>query len=240
MLKEKLSVGQRIAYKGDMANCPGDGAIVALRQNENSGQMYSMDFAAGKLVPFDSSVSYDIVLDDGREFKGVYEANIGGEFNNKSKRFMLIEGEADAAEVAKLQAGVALRNADLKAKAEEVAKVFAKAKAAALEAGLAIGLIPVEEFAKSGKRGSAAAYNLRAELKAAGIKARVKQDSYTAINVIVANDADKPAVKKIMGKYEAGNFDPSDDSYKYDPSAWGSVFGDVQYVFGRSVEGYSF
>ena len=30
------------------------------------------------------------------------------------------------------------------------------------------------------------------------------------------------------------------DSYEYSPGAWGRVFGDVRYVFGRSVQGYSF
>jgi hypothetical protein len=240
MSNSLLFVGQRIVYKGDMANASGQGAIVELRKNERAGQMFSMDFKAGKLVPFDSSVSYDVVLDDGRHFPGVYESNIGGEFNNKSCRFMVAEGQADAGEIAELMMKVTLRRAALKAKADEVAAVFAKAQAAALEAGKAMGLIPEAEFKAAGKRGSAAAWNLRQELKAAGIKARVKQPNYYAIDVVLSDDADKAAAKKIMAKYQAGHFDGMTDCYEYDPSAWGSVFGDVRYVSGQSVEGYSF
>lgn len=240
MVESKLVVGQRIVYKGDMANSPGDGAVVAVRKSEAESKMFAMDYAAGKLVRFDSSVSYDIVLDDGRRFAGVYESNIGGEFGNKSCRFMLADGQADAAELAKLEAGVAIRQAELKAKADEAAEVMRAAMALAEATGKAMGLMPVAEFAESGKRGSAAAWNLRQELKAAGIKARVKQDRYSSIDVILTSDADKEAVKQIMAKYKAGYFDGMDDCYKYDSSAWGRVFGDVQYVSGTSVEGYSF
>lgn len=241
----KIVLGQKIVYKGDMANSPGEGAVVAVVAKQACpsglvGKMYSMDFGAGKLVPVDDSFSFDVALEDGRMMRGLFESCIGGEFSNKTKRFMLAEGVASAEEIAGLLAGVALKKAADEAAAKAKSEAFAAAKAEALAAGLKLGLIPEAEFNKSGKRGSAAAYNLRAELKAAGIKASVKQDGYSALRVKVESNDSKEAVKLIMGKYKAGNFDGMSDCYEYSPCAWGAVFGDVQYVFGSSVEGYLF
>jgi hypothetical protein len=134
----------------------------------------------------------------------------------------------DAAEVAAVLAKAVLQQAALKAKADEVAAAFVVAMGQAEKDGIALGLIPEGVFNKSGKRGSAAAFNLRAELKAAGIKAKVKQDGYSALNVWAV---DMEAAQKIASKYKAGGFDSMSDCYDYDPSAWGKVFGDVQYVF---------
>lgn len=226
-VSSKIVMGQRMVYKGDMANSSGRGAVVGVRANGVAGRMYSMNFGSGQLEPFDSSVSYDIALDDGRAMNGVYVSNIGGEFNNKSCRFMLAEGVADAAEVAALQAGVAMKVASDKAKQDEQAAAFNKAKAEAAAAGRKLGLTPVAEFSK---RGSAAASNLRAELKAAGIKASVRQDGYSAIRVSVSTE-DVQAAQQIARKYEAGSFSGMTDCYEYSPGAWGSVFGDARYVF---------
>ena len=120
-----------------------------------------------------------------------------------------------------------------KAKKDEAAARFKAAQAVALEAGKKMGLIPEAEFRAAGKRGSAAASNLRDELKAAGFKCGVKQDGYSAINVVAPADADMERVKAICSKYKAGSFDGMSDCYDYDPCPWGSVFGDVQYVFVR-------
>ncbi len=229
-VSSKIGMGQRMVYKGDMANEPGKGAVVNIRSNGTAGRMYSINFGSGKLEPFDSSVSFDIALDDGRLFPGVYVSNIGGEFSNKSCRFMLGEGVAGAAELAALEACVALKIASDKAIADEQRAAKVANMAAAKVAGLALGLIPEADFAKSGKRGSAAAWNLRAELKAAGIKARVKQDGYSALSVwVAAGDVGK--AKDIGDKYEAGRFDAMSDCYNFAPGAWGEVFGDVRYVF---------
>jgi len=71
---------------------------------------------------------------------------------------------------------------------------------------------------------------LRRELKAAGIKVASLRGDYDSIRVKVA-EADLKAAKVICNKYEAGSFDGMTDCYEYSPSAWGSVFGDVRYVF---------
>lgn len=224
----QLIKGQRIAYKGDMCNESGVGAIVEVKADKFARAVYSMGPAG--LSPIDSSKAYVIALDDGRLFQEVYADNIGGDFGNKSKRFMLEPGQADDAEIANLLAAKAIRDANIKAKADEAAAVMAAAMAQADVAGRALGLIPEAEFKAAGKRGSAAAYNLRAHLKARGIKASVKQDGYSCINVWV-KASDHPMAQMIALAYKAGDFDGMVDCYNYDPSAWGRVFGDVQYVF---------
>lgn len=224
-----IEVGQRIVYKGDMANSPGKGAVVAVYDGPAV-----VSFPTGVR----SNVSVDVILEDGREFARVSGANIGGEFADKTCRFMLADGVADDEERAGLIGAAVIRNANLKAKGEEVARIFAAAKEAAKAQGKAIGLVPEAEFKG---RGRAAAFNMRAELKAAGIKAGVKCRVYSGgssiITVDLVDDADLAKAKAITGKYVAGRFDGMTDCYEYDPCAWGEVFGDVSFVF-VNVDGY--
>ena len=89
----------------------------------------------------------------------------------------------------------------------------------------------VIKFREMGKRGSPAAYNLRVNLKAAGIKARVVQDGYSAIRVYVAEEKNLEAAKVLADKYEDGYFDGMQDMHVSVPNPWGSAFGQVDYVF---------
>lgn len=229
---KQVVIGQRIAYKGDMANASGKGVVVAVR---NDGPLLRrISFSAGGLSE-GSSASFDVVLDDGRSMGAVSALNIGGEFGDKSCRFMFIDGVAGAEEIAQLQAGVAMKKAADQAKASAAAAAFAAAKEAAKAEGVALGLVPVAEFKG---RGSAAASNLRAEMKKAGIKCSVKQDGFDCINVRLVDDKDCEQAKKIADKYQAGNFNGMEDIYEYSANAWGSVFGDVRYAFVKSEAGY--
>lgn len=171
---------------------------------------------------------------------GRCEVNIAFESGGRSLRlpecilmgvqWQLLNEVKSPEEVAKILAESLSYEAAEKAKKDEAAARFKAAADTARAEGVALGLIPEAEFQAAGKRGSAAAYNLRQQLKLAGIKASVKQDGYSAINVRVA-DADKEAAKDIACRYKAGSFDGMSDCYDYDPCPWGSVFGDVQYVF---------
>lgn len=89
MEARQIVVGQPIVYKGDMANQSGGGYVVALRE---CGPSYSFNFGAGKLEP-NSRAAYDVRLSDGRSMSAVNASSIGGEFSNKSCRFMLGEGD---------------------------------------------------------------------------------------------------------------------------------------------------
>jgi hypothetical protein len=225
--------GQCIVYTGDMCNASGRGAIVAVvpqvaRPGGLVGQMFSMDWKAGKMVPVDSSFTFDVALEDGRLIRGMYVSSIG---ESGGCRFRLVEGMVSEEEIAGLLAGVALKKASDEAAEKAKNEAFAAAKAVALEAGLKLGLIPEDKFREMGKRGSAAASNMRAELKAAGIKARVKQDGYSAINVYVAKAEEKEAASAIADKYEDGYFDGMQDMHVSVPNPWGSAFGQVDYVF---------
>lgn len=232
----KIVKGQRIVYTGDMCNASGDGAVVAVNAVPGGGgRMYSMGWGSGKMVPIDSSFTFDVALEDGRLIRGMFISSVG---ESGGCRFRLADGLASDEEIAALMAGVALKKASDEAAAKAKSEAFAAAKAVALEAGLKLGLIPEAEFQKSGKRGSAAAFNLRAELKSAGIKARVVQDGYSAIRVLVANEKDLDAAKVISDKYEDGYFDVMQDMHVSVPNPWGAAFGEVDYVFVNLDRGF--
>lgn len=179
---------------------------------------------------------------------GQCEVNIAFESGGRSQRlpecilmgvqWRLLDEVKSPEQVAEILANSLAYEAEQKAKEDEKKAAFKAAAERAREKGKALGLIPEAEFRAAGKRGSAAASNLRAELKLAGIKARVKQDGYSCINVYIADEAQREAAKEIALKYKAGNFDGMSDCYDYDPCPWGSVFGDVQYVFVMSDRGY--
>lgn len=231
---KNITVGTPIFYKGDMANEEGYGAVVAVVTRANTLRAFTMNWASSRMEEFDASVSYDIVLEDGRRFPGVFVSNIGGTRDDKTCRFMLVDALPwGGSSIDALLAGATARDELAKVAAKAKSEAFEKSKAAALEAGKAMGLIPEAEFKATGKRGMAATFNLRAELKANGIKARVKADGYTSIDVDLADAADYEKAKAIGRKYEAGSFDGMTDCYEYRPGAWGEVFGDVRYVFVR-------
>ncbi len=79
-----MQVGQHIIYKGDVANLPGSGIVVALRE---VGPCYSVSALSGNMTALPRE-AYDVRLVDGRSFNAVNAGNIGGEFANKSNRFM--------------------------------------------------------------------------------------------------------------------------------------------------------
>lgn len=198
------------------------GTIVNIKGQPGIGpQVRSL---GGGVIMTGGSCHVDIIWDNGSQSPHVPECIILG------VQWKLFDEIVGAEEIAAAQANSVIFTAQQKAKADAERIAKAAADAAALEAGRAVGLIPESEFRTSGKRGSAAASNLRAELKAVGIKARVKQDGYSALNVWVSAD-NLAAAKTIAAKYKAGNFDGMTDCYEYSTSAWGRVFGDVQYVF---------
>lgn len=227
------SIGQRVVYRGDMANPSGQGVVAQLFADEEpiARGVFVGAYTLGKkgLVPLDCSVRYDLVLTDGRIWHRVAAGSITGDKADRMHRFYWADGVADAEEVAGLLANAAAVKAQKAAAEDERKAAFEQAKAKAKAEGLKLGLIPEAEFKG---RGSAAAWNLRRELKAAGIKARVVSDHWSAIDVHVSAE-DAPTVKPIAAKYEAGKFDGMTDCYDYLPNAWGEVFGDVRYVFVR-------
>jgi hypothetical protein len=214
-----LVIGQRvycILYGGRF------GTIVEIQGEQSAG---SCRVLGGGVGVMGGSARVDIVWDDGSKSGMLPESLVRGSV--QWKRF---DEVVSAEQVAERIAAAAVYAAQQKAKADAERAAFERAKEAAKAEGLALGLIPEAEFRAAGKRGTAAAYNLRLELKAAGIKARVNGD-YSSVNVYVADPAQIDAANEIGRKYKAGSFDGMTDCYDYDPCAWGSVFGDVQYVF---------
>lgn len=213
-----LVVGRKFYLNGPYG---GSGIITAVYGEPGVAPVERL---AGGLVVAGGRAEVDFVIDGRRLSKRVPESIVGF-----GAPYVMTEEVGSAEEVAEALAGAAIAEAAAKAKEAARAEAFARAKEAAKAEGLALGLIPEAEFKG---RGCAAAYNLRRELKARGIKVvSLRSDSYSSITVRIADEADLPAAKVICNKYEAGSFDGMTDCYDYDPSAWGSVFGDVRYVF---------
>lgn len=84
---------------------------------------------------------------------------------------------------------------------------------------------------------NAVGQNIRALLKAAGIRASVTKStgsmcsSYRVHLPATATDAQLSEAKAIGARFEAGHFDGMTDSYEYRRTAWGDAFGSVRYVF---------
>ena len=214
-----LSIGQRvycILYGGKF------GTIVAISGEQSPA---SCRVLGGGVGVMGGSAYVDVVWDNGSQSGRLPESLVRG-----SVQWTVDPEVYSAEQVAERIAAAAVYAAQQKAKADAEKAAFEKAKSEALAAGLALGLMPEADFRAAGKRGTAAASNLRDELKRAGIKARVNGD-YNSINVYVSDPEQIKAANEIGAKYKAGSFDGMTDCYDYDPSAWGSVFGDVQYVF---------
>lgn len=218
-LKNAIEIGRRVST-GLYGR--GRGTIVAVYGAPGQDPVRAL---GGGVVMMGGSCEVDIVFDGGQSTKRLPECILRG------VQWTVLDEVVDGTAIAQALASAAIYDAQMKAKAEAVASAFTAAMAASLKAGTDLGLIPEADFRAAGKRGSAAAWNLRQELKKAGIKASVKQDGYTCINVRIENADQAELAKTIAQKYKAGSFDGMTDCYDYDPSAWGSVFGDVRYVF---------
>lgn len=203
----------------------GRGVVVAIRGDQRPE---SIRHLLGGAVAAGGNAYFDIVFSNGVMSKSLPECILRG------VQWEILDEVVDADAVAAAQAKAVLFAAAKAAADEAEKREKAAADVAARAAGVKLGLVPEAEFKG---RGSAAASNLRAELKQAGIKARVKQDG-SAISVILAYPLDAVPAKVIARKYKAGSFDGMTDCYEYDSSAWGRVFGDVQYVFVKTEEGY--
>lgn len=223
-----LVIGQRvycILYGGKY------GTIYEIAGEQDVASIRSM---GGGVMVTGGRADISVAWDRGGKSVRVPEAIVRG------VQWRIFDEVVSAEKVAEALTNCAIYEAQIKAKAEEAVQVMRAAMDVARVEGQKLGLIAEADFQTMNKRGSAAAYNLRTELKKAGIKSSVKADGYNSLNVTIENDKDADAAKSIMMKYKAGRFDGMTDSYEYDSCAWGKVFGDVQYVFGRKTNGNSF
>lgn len=84
---------------------------------------------------------------------------------------------------------------------------------------------------------NAVGHNLRAMLKAAGIRASVRKErgsmvsSYRIDLPATATDEQLKTASAIGDKFEAGHFDGMTDCYEYSRRPWTEAFGAVRYVF---------
>lgn len=214
-----LQIGQRvhcILYGGR------DGIVTAIHGDQHRG---NVSRNIGGVIFTGGACRLDIIWDDGSQSPSTPEAII------HSVQWRILDEVVSADEVARHIALAATYKAQQQAAKEAEAQRKAEADAQALAAGTAMGLMPEAEFRAAGKRGHAAVHNLRTELKKAGIKARVTADGYNCLRVNDVAPEQREQAKAIGHKYKAGHFDGMTDCYEYSSTAWGRVFGDVQYVF---------
>lgn len=198
----QCAVGRMVRYTGDMANRPGVGAVVAIRP-------------AG---PFNAYQTYDVALEDGREFLGSFL---------DASRWEVLDEHAIGATLDILRAGVAARKATDQASKSAADQAFAQAveKLRADYPHLTQGAGP-----------TVAAKNIRVELKRAfpAVKFSVRTEQYSGGNNVNVSWMDGPTaqqVELIVNKYAGGSFDGMTDSYDCKRSPWTEVYGDAKYLF---------
>lgn len=195
-------VGRMVKYTGDMANSPGIGAVIAIRP-------------AG---PYNAYQSYDVALEDGREFCATH---LDG------SRWVILDEYAVGDTLEILRAGIGARKATQQAQQSAAKQAFAEAVAK---------LRKDYQHLTQGDGPVIAAKNMRIELKRAfpGVAFAVRTSKYSGGNSVNISWQDGPnaqQVKRIADKYAGGWFDGMTDSYEHKRSPWTEVFGEARYVF---------
>ena len=75
------------------------------------------------------------------------------------------------------------------------------------------------------------AQNIRASFKLAGIKASVRKDGHSCINITLADAGNLGKAEEIAFRFKAGHFDGMQDCYEYRRTPFTEAFGDVEYIF---------
>lgn len=201
LVVKDYALGRAVRYTGDMANAPGIGAIVAIRQ----ATQYSPK-------------SYDVALTDGRQFLATH---LDG------SRWEVAEDHVDPDAVDILRAGVAAKEAAGKASASAAKEAFAETveRLKREHPRLTQGSGPV--IAAKNLRSElklafpGVAFAVRTSKYAGGNSIRV---SWT-------DGPNRQQVEKIADKYAGGDFNGMTDSYECRRAPWTEVFGEAKYVF---------
>jgi len=208
-----ITIGTRIKYTGDMANMSGNGAVTDSNESR-----------------FGKSVT--IILHDGREIKGVSTNHIVPPELERGclHRYILSDGYAAPDEIAMLKSKAATRRAAESAKKEEAKSIFA----AEMER-LKIDHPTLKTTSNEERSSKTAAFNIRVLLKGAfpGIKFSVRDRKCTHSRAVDISWIDGPTaeqVEQITNRFQSGDFDGSDDCYKYARTPWSETFGDAEYV----------
>ncbi len=195
------TIGRAVRYTGDMANSPGVGAIVAVRE----ATQYS-------------PISYDVALTDGRQFCGTH---LDG------SRWVVADEHVAPDTVDILRAGVVAKDAADKAKKSAADQHFAEQLERLRKeyAHLSQGSGPVvaaKNLRTEFKRAyPGVAFSVRTSKYSGG----------NSVDISWTDGPTSAQVKRIAHKYAGGHFDGMTDSYEYKRSPWTELFGEARYVF---------
>jgi hypothetical protein len=201
-------IGRRYRYPGDQANAGGEGTIVLLAADA-SGR-------GGRMTG---------ILDDGRRQTVPLSLFTG------LRPWVLLDAVASDIECTRAVNRAREREARL-ATEKALAQVRFTADVERLVAQYPAMKRPGPDLYAP----KAAAMNLRALLRAAGVTASVRMErgSGSSIRVELPAGATDDAVhlaQEIAGQFKEGSFDGMTDCYEYQRTPWTQAFGGVQYVF---------
>lgn len=209
---EALQVGQRVTYTGDMANAPGQGAVMSIKPVTYTGHAYSMP--GSHVLP---GYCARVILSDGRELqdvRGIATHRTGGQ------RVILAHGIAGPDELVQLVGAAATLKASRQAAADLAQRAHDEVRAAL--PGQHPHLTP----------GATAAQNIRAALKHSfpGVRFSVRTDG-NAVNVRWTDGPTDADVSPIVDRFQQGHFDGMTDCYEYSRSPFCETFGGAKYTF---------
>lgn len=210
---ELFAVGLRITYTGDMYNHPGEAIVVGITPPGRWSVFHEVD----------------MILDDGREIKGVSVRGLVPVGQHKpGDRFVAHPGRyADEAEIAGAHAKVAMIKAQAKAKAGEAAA------ARILEVARLKAEYPYLNAKGDHMSSAEVAKNVRTLLKHKfpGAKFSVRKSDGDAIYVRWTGGPEHEDVDTLARMFKQGTFDGMTDCYEYSLSPFNDAFGGVRYVF---------
>lgn len=193
-------IGAGIAYRGDMANPSGVGAVVGVSDHSICG------------------AAVEIVLEDGRRLQSVLPADI---VEKPGSRYTFDGRRHGADYVAQLLAAEAGAKASRSAAAELASAAFARAVVELKAAHPYLSTDPADP-AKNMRAALKRAFP--------GVKFSVRRPHYSSIDVRWTDGPTRAQVEAVADRFEAGHFDGMIDCYEYKRTPWGETFGSVQYV----------
>jgi hypothetical protein len=202
----------------------GEGVVTAAEADPVDGQEFVLG-ARGFVrapEPADGRQRYDVVFRSGHFSRGVPDSIVRG------VQWRILEGEADEEEIAALLAAHEQYRAETEAALERQRIAF-EAERDLLRTDPAYQHLTQGDDASSGLL---AGKNIRAILKRKfpGTKFSVQKRSWGSVSIHWQDGPTDAQVNDLVGQFQSGSFDSSEDLYVNAKSPWNVVFGGARYV----------
>jgi hypothetical protein len=218
----------RIIQRGTRIYCilahAGEGVVTTAEADPVGGQEFVLG-ARGFVrapEPEGGRKRYDVVFRSGHFSRGVPDSIVRG------VQWRILEGEADEEEIAALVAAHEQYRAETEAALERQRIAF-EAERDRLRTDPAYQHLTQGDDASSGLL---AGKNIRAILKRKfpGTKFSVQKRSWGSVSIHWQDGPTDAQVNDLVGQFQSGSFDSSEDLYVNAKSPWNVVFGGARYV----------